>query len=122
MPARPPGLLYRRLRTHTSPLHFASTHSPLQPHTHIAIKQPVHAVQSRYIVSMSSTTDSVATQLFARDPIPPLEPGKKMYDPKLTKTIASLDEHEYVKAGEWAELLRRTEVSISVDDSRYVWG
>ncbi|RSH85748.1 hypothetical protein EHS25_003889 [Saitozyma podzolica] len=47
---------------------------------------------------MSSTTDSVATQLFARDPIPPLEPGKKVYDPKLTKTIASLDEHEYVKA------------------------
>jgi hypothetical protein len=50
---------------------------------------------------MSSTTDFIATQLFARDPTPPLEPGKKVYDPQLTKTIAFLDEHEYVKAGEW---------------------
>ncbi|OCF35851.1 hypothetical protein I316_02344 [Kwoniella heveanensis BCC8398] len=47
----------------------------------------------------SKTTDEIVSHLFdASRPLPPLEPGKKVYAPELTKTIGGLKEHEYVIA------------------------
>ncbi|ORX38196.1 hypothetical protein BD324DRAFT_619926 [Kockovaella imperatae] len=47
---------------------------------------------------MPSQTDEIQDQLFARDPIPPLEPGKKAFDPSLARPISKLNEHKYVIA------------------------
>ncbi|WVQ79571.1 hypothetical protein IAT38_001670 [Cryptococcus sp. DSM 104549] len=44
-----------------------------------------------------TTTDEIVAHLFAR-PLPPLEPGTKVYDSSLMKTIAGLNEHKYVIA------------------------
>ncbi|WVF67726.1 hypothetical protein IAT40_002485 [Kwoniella sp. CBS 6097] len=49
--------------------------------------------------STAKTTDEIVSHLFDRGrPLPPLEPGEKVYAPELTKTIAGLDEHMYVIA------------------------
>lgn len=44
----------------------------------------------------SSTTDTIQAQLFARSDLPPLEPGKQVYDKSLTKDISALKEHPFV--------------------------
>lgn len=46
-----------------------------------------------------TSTDAVVERIFSRDP-PPLEPGTKVWAPELTKTIDSLNEHRFTKAGE----------------------
>lgn len=49
---------------------------------------------------MSSPTDAVVDRIFSRE-LPPLEPGKSVWAPELTKTIADLNEHRFTKAGEF---------------------
>ncbi|ORY32166.1 hypothetical protein BCR39DRAFT_524435 [Naematelia encephala] len=44
-----------------------------------------------------TTIDSVQSKLFAR-PLPPLEPGKTVWDPALTSQISDLKAHQFVKA------------------------
>ena len=45
-----------------------------------------------------ASTDSILSRLLARSDPPPLEPGKAVFAPELTEQIASLKEHDYVKA------------------------
>jgi len=46
---------------------------------------------------MSTTnTDAVISQLLSR-PLPPLEPGTKIYSPELTQKISKLTVHDFVK-------------------------
>ncbi|KAK1921062.1 hypothetical protein DB88DRAFT_121391 [Papiliotrema laurentii] len=48
-------------------------------------------------LAMASSTDSIQATLFAR-PLPPLEPGKTVYDRDLVKQISALKEHRFVIA------------------------
>jgi len=47
---------------------------------------------------MSTSGDSILSQLLARPDLPPLEPGKKVYAPDMMKQIMGLKEHDFVKA------------------------
>jgi hypothetical protein len=49
---------------------------------------------------MTRTTDQIVEILFARTELPPLEPGKKVYDQSLTKDIKGLKDDKFVIAGE----------------------
>lgn len=49
--------------------------------------------------TMGRSIDQILQTLLAR-PLPPLEPGTKVYDPSLTKDIKGSGEHRYVIAGE----------------------
>lgn len=48
---------------------------------------------------MSASIDTIQQTLFAR-PLPPLEPGTKVYDKSLTSQIKALKEHRFVIACE----------------------
>jgi hypothetical protein len=48
---------------------------------------------------MGRSTDQILETLLSR-PLPPLEPGTKVFDPALTKEIKGSGEHRYVVAGE----------------------
>jgi len=47
---------------------------------------------------MATSIDSIQQKLFSR-PLPPLEPGTKVWDKGLTKEIKGLKEHRFVIAG-----------------------
>ena len=49
---------------------------------------------------MTRSTDQILQILLAR-PLPPLEPGTKVYDPSLTKEIKKSGENKFVIAGEY---------------------
>lgn len=48
---------------------------------------------------MPSQTDAIVERLLGRKPLPPLEPGSKVWDAELARAIAGLDEHRFVIAG-----------------------
>lgn len=50
-------------------------------------------------INMGRSTDQILEKLLAR-PLPPLEPGTKVFDPSLTEEIKASGEHQYVIAGE----------------------
>lgn len=53
----------------------------------------------------SMSTDQIISKLFDPSrPLPPLEPGTKVYDKALTGEIKGLKEHKYVIACEWVIL------------------
>ncbi|WOO77274.1 uncharacterized protein LOC62_01G000863 [Vanrija pseudolonga] len=47
---------------------------------------------------MASQTDAIVERLLGRKPLPPLEPGSKVWDTELARAIAGLDEHRFVIA------------------------
>lgn len=47
---------------------------------------------------MARSTDQILEVILAR-PLPPLEPGTKVFDPSLTKEIKQSGENKYVIAG-----------------------
>jgi hypothetical protein len=70
---------------------------------------------------MPLTTDQIVSKLF--DParsLPPLEPGKTVYDKSLVQEIADLKENKFVIACEWwavlladVEMLTRNGIDIN---------
>ena len=49
---------------------------------------------------MTRSIDTIQQRLFARTPLPPLEPGKRVYDKDLVREIELLKAHKSVIAGE----------------------
>jgi hypothetical protein len=49
---------------------------------------------------MTRSLDQIADTLLARKELPPLEPGKTVYDKSLTSEIKGLREDKFVIAGE----------------------
>ena len=80
-------------------MYIATTRFGTRLGTRTAIR-PSLKFSTRQHVATMTRTDEIQSVLFARDPIPPLEPGTKVFDPSLTKDIAGLKDHKYVVAGE----------------------
>lgn len=49
---------------------------------------------------MGRTVDQLQEEILARTDLPPLEPGKKVWKPDLTKDIKTCGAHKYTIAGE----------------------
>jgi hypothetical protein len=60
----------------------------------------IRSLAARQLHTMTRTTDQIVEILFARTELPPLEPGKKVYDQSLTKDIKGLKDDKFVIAGE----------------------
>lgn len=58
----------------------------------------------RNLCNMARSTDDILKTLLAR-PLPPLEPGTKVYDPSLTKDIKGSGENKFVIAGEYVSAI-----------------
>jgi hypothetical protein len=60
----------------------------------------VRSLAARQLHTMTQTIDQIVEVLFARTELPPLEPGKKVYDQSLTKDIKGLKDDKFVIAGQ----------------------
>jgi len=61
----------------------------------------IRSLVTRQVHIMTRTTDQIVQVLFARTELPPLEPGKKVYDQSLTNDIRGLKDDKFVIAGQF---------------------
>lgn len=108
-PLDPLGSMATGFHQHVAHIELDNTHSPTDNQLAVAQlvgpHQTVNTLRSSRSQSSSSRalsmqTDEIVQRLFERD-LPPLEPGTTLWDPSLKKSIAALDEHRYVIAGEY---------------------